>query len=73
MKIYVAAKPNAKEEAVARVDGTHFKVSVKEPSRQGAANRAIARALAEYFNIAPSQVRLVSGFASRGKTFELMQ
>ncbi len=71
MKVFVQAKPNAQEECVEKMDSTHFKVSVKEPPRQGAANRAIARALAEHFNVAPSRVRLVSGFASREKIFEI--
>lgn len=72
MKIFVSAKPNAKEGSVEKIDSSHFKVSVKEPPRQGAANRAIARALAEYFGVAPSRVRLVSGFASRQKVFEVL-
>jgi len=72
MKIFVQAKPNAKEECVEKIDSTHFMVSVKEPPRQGGANRAIARALAEHFKVAPPQVRLVSGFVSRQKVFEIV-
>lgn len=72
MKIYVSARPSAKEERVEKIDSAHFKVSVKEPPRQGAANRAIARAFAEYFGVAPSRVRLVSGFSARQKVFEIL-
>ncbi|MFY9457513.1 MAG: DUF167 domain-containing protein [Candidatus Spechtbacterales bacterium] len=71
MKIFVTAKPDSKEEGVEQIDSTHFKVSVKAPPRQGLANYAIARALGDYFNIAPSRVRLVSGFSSRQKVFDL--
>ncbi len=71
MKIFVQAKPNAKEEGVERIDDTHFKVSVKEPPRRGEANRAIARALAEHLGVAPSRIRLVLGFSSRQKVFEV--
>ena len=71
MKIFVKAKPNAKEEKVEKVNETHYIVSVKEPPVKGKANAAIARALADYFKIAPSRVRLISGFASKEKLFEV--
>lgn len=72
MKIFVQAKPGAKKECVEEIDSTHFSISVKEPPRQGLANRAIARALAEYFDVSLSRLRLVSGFASRQKVFEIL-
>ena len=71
MRIFVRAKPNAKEPRVTALDGSHFEVAVKEPPRNGEANRAITRSLAEHFGVAPSHVRLISGFASREKVFEL--
>jgi len=71
MKIFVKAKPLAKESKVEKIDDTHFVVSVKEPPRQGKANIAIARLLAAHFDVAPSCVRLVSGFAYKEKTFEI--
>jgi hypothetical protein len=71
MKIFVKAKPNAKEEFIKKIDGINFVVAVKEPPRKGKANAAIARLLAEYFNVAPSAVRLVSGFSAKQKVFEI--
>jgi len=44
---------------------------VKAPAKEGRANWAVARALAEYFKIAPSRVELVSGFSSKEKVFEI--
>ncbi len=72
MKISVTAKPSAHEECVEQIDDTHFMVAVKEPPRQGMANRAIIQALAKHFNTAPSNIKLFSGFASRQKIFEVM-
>lgn len=72
MKIFVKAKPNAKEEKVEKIDNDHFIVAVKEPSRKGMANLAICRALAEYFDAPISQSRLVSGFSSKQKIFEIL-
>ena len=72
MKIFVTAKPGAKEEKVEATDSTHFVVRVKAPAKDGRANWAVERALAAHFGIAPSRVRLVSGAASRQKVFDIV-
>jgi len=71
MKIFVKAKPSAKEEFIRKIDGINFVVAVKEPPKKGKANAAIAKALAEYFKVAPSAIRLVSGFSAKQKVFEI--
>lgn len=71
MKIFVKAKPNAKEEKIEKIDENHYLVSVKEPPIKGEANRAIIKALAEHFKVSPSQVDIVSGYTSRNKTIEI--
>ena len=86
MKIFVKAKPGAREEKVdppprrlwqaKKNDESYerewFTVWVKEPPAQGRANAAIAKALAGYFKVSNSQVRLVSGFTSKQKVFEVL-
>ena len=72
MRVFVQAKPRAKETKVEVIDAVNFIVSVTEPPVQGRANRAITEALAAYFYVAPSRVRLVAGFSSRQKTFEIL-
>lgn len=72
MKLFVTAKPNAREAKLEETDETHFVVSVTEPPIKGKANRAIIAALADRFGVAPSRVSLVSGFSSRQKVFEIM-
>lgn len=71
MKIFVKVKPNAKRGCVAQLDAAHFEISVTEPARQGKANHAVMRALAEHVRAPLSRVRLVSGAASRNKIFEI--
>lgn len=71
MRITVRAKPNAREERVEEIGPREFTVSVKEPPREGRANVAIIRALAEHFGVTASHVRLVTGFASRQKIFDV--
>lgn len=71
MRMYVAAKPRAKKQEVTRLDATHFKVSVKEPPVGGKANEAVCRAVADFLNVAPSQITLVRGHTSKQKVLEL--
>ena len=72
MKIFVKAKPNSKNETVEQIDDVHFAVAVKEPPKNNRANEAIAKALAKHLGVAYSRIRLVSGFSSRQKVFELV-
>jgi len=71
MKIFVKAKPGAREELVERIDENNFDVSVHAPPVKGLANQAIIKAVAQYFKVAPSRVRIVSGFTSRQKVLEI--
>ena len=71
MRIYIQAKPDAYEDKIEKIDETHFVILVKEPPIKGLANRAIGRLLAEHFNTSPSRIRLISGFSSRQKVFEI--
>jgi len=71
MKIFVKAKPNAREATIEKIDETHFNVSVKEPPVQGRANMAITKALADYFKTSSYNIKLISGFASKQKVFEI--
>ncbi len=48
-----------------------YKVSVKEAPIQGKANEAVIKALAEYFDVAPSRIQLISGQTSKQKIFDL--
>ena len=71
MKIFVTAKPGAKEERVEKIDETHFFIAVKEPPVQGRANRAILKALAAHFGVPVSCICIVSGYTSRQKVIEV--
>lgn len=71
MKIFIKAKPNSKEEKVEKINDVHFEVSVKEPPVGGRANMAIIKAVAKYFDVAPSRARIISGYTSRQKILEI--
>ncbi|OGK21709.1 hypothetical protein A3C23_00035 [Candidatus Roizmanbacteria bacterium RIFCSPHIGHO2_02_FULL_37_13b] len=71
MKFFIHTKPNAREEKIEKIDETHFKVSVVEPPVDDKANRAVIRVLADYLQIPPSQLDIISGRTSRNKIVEV--
>jgi uncharacterized protein (TIGR00251 family) len=70
MKIQVKVKPSSKTEDISR-EGYSFIVKVKEPPREGKANQAVIKLLAEHFDVPQSQVRILSGFKNRNKVIEV--
>lgn len=72
MKIVVRAKPNAREEKVVRIDEKNYEVSVKEPAKEGKANKAIEHALAAYFNVRKYEVEIVQGHLGKLKVVEIV-
>jgi len=72
MRIFIKAIPKAKEGRIEKIDESHYSVWVKEPPIKGKANQAVIKALAEYFKIAPSRVKIVAGYISKQKTIEII-
>ncbi len=60
------------EEKVEKIDESHFLVCVKEPPQNGLANKAIVRAVANYFKVAQSRVVVKKGFTSKQKIIEII-
>jgi len=71
VKIQVKVKPNSKVEEVSQ-EGDSFVVKVKAPPKEGRANRAVIRLLAEHFEVPQGQVRILSGFRSKNKVAEVV-
>jgi uncharacterized protein YggU (UPF0235/DUF167 family) len=78
IKILVRAKPGVKKAYVRettdlfeRTGERHFVVAVAERAVDGKANRAIEHALAEYFDVPASRVRIVSGKTAKEKVVEV--
>jgi len=72
MKIQVKVKPKSKTEELSR-EGDSFIVKVKEPPKEGKANQAVIKLLAEHFGVTQSQVKILSGFRSRNKVIEVAE
>ena len=71
MIIQVKAKPASKEEKIIKISEKEFEVWVKESPIQGRANMAIIKALADYFKVPSSAVRIISGYTSRLKVLSI--
>ena len=72
MKIRVKVVPNSKAEGVI-MESDGFLVRVKEPAKEGKANRAVIKLLAEHFGVSQRQVVISSGFGSRNKVIEVLE
>ena len=72
MKIQVKVKPNSKTDEVSR-EGDSFIVKVREPPKEGKANQAVIKLVAEHFGVPRSRVRILSGFRSRNKVVEVAE
>ena len=72
MKIQVKVKPNSKIEEVSQ-EGDSFIIKVKEPPKEGKANQAVIKLLAEHFGVPQSRVRILSGFRSKNKIIEVAE
>ena len=72
MKIFVSVKAGVKKEKIDAKGKNEFVVSVREPAKEGKANAAVQKALAEHFKMAPSRIRLVSGARSKKKAFVVL-
>lgn len=73
MKIFVFAKPSAKENKVEKIDTSHFRVFVKEPPVKGMANKAIIKLLGEYFSVPSSHVTIVRGMFAKEKVVDIVE
>ena len=70
-KINLRVIPRAKQNKIdVDADGT-YRVHITAAPVDGAANVAVIKILAEYFNIPKSQIKIVRGETSRDKVVEI--
>lgn len=71
MQLSITVVPNAKHASIRADERGRLTVRVKEPAREYKANRAVIRAVAAYFHVAPSSVSLIRGASTKKKILEL--
>ncbi len=71
MKISVSVKPNSKKEMVEKQEDGTYLVRVNAVPEDGKANKRVIELLAEHFNCAKSNIRLVAGSKAKKKIFQV--
>lgn len=72
MKIFVKVKTRAKNKKVTKIDDDHYMISVNAVPEKGKANKEVIKALSEYFDVANSRIKIISGEKSKDKILELL-
>ena len=70
-KISLTVKPNARHASIEKISELEFRIAVRAPAQEGAANRAVIDALAEFLAVPKSTIRIVRGQSSRRKLVEI--
>jgi len=71
MRLRVRVKPGAHEEKVSREPDGSLLVSVRARAQEGKANEAVVKAVAGFYHVPKSRVRILTGLSSRTKTLEV--
>ena len=73
MKVAVIAHPNSKRPRIEKDLLGTLHVYVNQPPLEGKANKAVILALAEYFNVGKTAVKIISGAKIKNKLFEIIE
>ncbi len=69
--VQVKVKPRASSNRVRETPDGTLEVWVTAPPVEGEANRAVIRLLADYFDVPPSNIEMISGETGRIKKFRV--
>jgi uncharacterized protein (TIGR00251 family) len=72
MKISILVKTKAKENGVEKINDNNYIVRTKKMPVEGKANESVIKILANFFNIAPSRIQIISGKRSKRKIIEIL-
>jgi uncharacterized protein (TIGR00251 family) len=70
-RVAITVVPGARRTSVEPAEDGRLRVAVPAPPREGRANEAVIAALAAYFRVPRSQVRIVFGRTARRKIVEI--
>lgn len=71
MQYTIRVKPGSRRGPLVETDAAGLVVHVRERAVEGAANDGVVRALADHFGVAPRDVTILRGHASRHKRVEV--
>ena len=73
MIIKVKVLPGSKKSHIEKIGEDKFVLNVKKKPIEGEANIEAIEMLKEHFKISKSQIRLIRGFKTRNKIFEIIE
>ncbi|MEK7653637.1 MAG: DUF167 domain-containing protein [Patescibacteria group bacterium] len=71
MQILVEVKPNSSINKIEKITDNVYKVRLTVPPKDGKANQALIKLLADYFKIAKSRITIKTGKISRTKVITI--
>ncbi len=71
MYVRAVVYPSAKKEIILPTGEHRYEIRVKEPAERNLANTRVAQLLALQYQVAPKEVRIVSGHHSSRKIFSV--
>jgi len=71
MTIRVKVQARSSQEKIEEIDVDEYKIWVTSPPAENRANEDVIEILADYFNTAPSNIRILSGHKSSHKLIEI--
>jgi len=71
MLIKIKVFPCSKRQGIIKKSQDSFEIKVKEKPTQGNANKAVIKALMDYFQIPELKIKLIKGFKKRNKIFKI--
>jgi uncharacterized protein len=73
MKLQITVKPNSRKPGVEKLPDGSYRVAVNAPPREGRANEEVIEALADFFGVRKSCVRIVLGSSGKKKVVEIVR
>ena len=70
--IRVTVKAGAKKDQIRKISSDRYEISVRTAPRQGQANQAVKLLLADHLQLAPSDLRLLTGHQKSRKVFTIV-
>ena len=69
--VMVKVRTRARQQRVEKISSTAYRVSVFSPPVKGKANQEVVKLLASYFNLSPSEIKIIKGKKSPQKLIRI--
>ena len=67
MLVRVKVIPDSKKDEINQIGENLFEIKTKFPAKQGLANKAVVKLVADYFNLPENQIKITKGRKQKSK------